>query len=258
MKTEIYDGMCEWENTEVVTKTVNTQEPTKTDKEQESIILEKEKPVIWEDYSLENDFWYCNIIRDINNEEYVYNRSWMFIDESSSIHKDTILKFAKIGIVDGYSDGSFQPNLYITRSEFLKIALISHCYEYKNQDPNSLGYTDIDMDSWQAKVVQKAQSLWMINGDIDESWNSVFRPNDIISKAEAIKILMRLSLIESSTLRDLGYKDVTTSWHAKYIMNGESLWLFSAQRDNYIFNPNSGVSREDMVDLISRLVNLYN
>jgi hypothetical protein len=69
------------------------------------------------------------------------------------------LKFSNIGIVDGFEDGTFKPFQEITRTEFLKIALISHCYEYQNENPESLEYIDVDKTSWQAKVIMKAQNL---------------------------------------------------------------------------------------------------
>jgi hypothetical protein len=79
----------------------------------------------------------------------------------------------------------------------------------------------------------------------------------MISKAEAIKILMRFSLIEAIALEPLSYNDITVSWHEKYIQTGETLGLFDASRDNNIFNPDGLVKREDMIDLVNRLVHLY-
>lgn len=52
-------------------------------------------------YSLTNTFDGCPIIRDINDQEYSYPNSGVFVDEGQSVYKDLILKFAEIGIVDG-------------------------------------------------------------------------------------------------------------------------------------------------------------
>ena len=181
----------------------------------------------------------------------------MFSDEDNSEYRDLIIKFADIGIVDGFEDGSFKPSQEMTRTEFLKVALISHCYEYKDEDPSSLEYRDVDQSSWQAKVIKKAQELGMINGDLDETGNKIFRPDDIISKAEAIKILMRISKIQAQQVEQTTYSDITVAWHTSYIENGEALGLFDAEDDEYSFSPDSGVKREEMVDLIYRLVQLY-
>jgi hypothetical protein len=75
------------------------------------------------------------------------------------VYREEILKFAQIGIVDGYDDGMFKPLQEMTRTEFLKVALISHCFVYRNEDPSSLLYTDVDKSSWQARVIKKAEDL---------------------------------------------------------------------------------------------------
>jgi hypothetical protein len=43
-----------------------------------------------------------------------------------------MLKFTQIGIVNGYDDGEFKPLQEMTRTEFLKVTLISHCYKYRD------------------------------------------------------------------------------------------------------------------------------
>jgi hypothetical protein len=123
------------------------------------------------------------------------------------------LKFAQIGIIDGFEDSTFKPLQEMTRTEFLKIALISHCYEYNNEDTSSLIYTDVDLTSWQARVIKKAESLGMINGDKTEEGIPVFRPNDVITKAEALKILMNISRIDAQEKESLLYTDISVDWH---------------------------------------------
>jgi len=85
----------------------------------------------------------------------------------------------------------------------------------------------------------------------------VFRPNDIISKSEAIKILMKMSGIQSANTAQFSYTDITVGWHMPYIRTWETLWLFDPIKDNWLFHPNDGVTREDMVYLIQRLVSFY-
>ena len=40
---------------------------------------------------------------------------------------------------------------------------------------------------------------------------------------EAVKILMRLSMIRPNVPVELGYSDVTTPWHETYIITGETI-----------------------------------
>jgi hypothetical protein len=97
----------------------------------------------------------------------------------------------------------------------------------------------------------------MINGDRTEEGIPIFRPDDIITKAEATKILMRISLIQAKQPEDLEYSDITVSWHEGYVRTGQTLGIFNPESDGRIFRPDEGVSREDMVYLIERLILLY-
>jgi len=373
-----FDGKCGWESTDTGDSTsseakendveqldsapdeetvneTNKQAQELGTQEDDSQLLQEEQQTLneedssaeevseeWIQYTLANTFDTCPIIRDIQDEWYAYETSGVFSDESISNYTDEILKFSKIGIVDGYDDGSFQPFKDITRTEFLKIVLISHCYEYKNIQEYDLvsQYKDVELSSWQAKVIQKWSELSIINGDtltfdrglidknlwkqysleriqelkrvfvalglyewevngyytedfIDAVYNfqlqqwlmstpydegawfwwdvtraaffekypdstmPMFRPNDIISKAEAVKILMRMSLIEAENPELLWYTDITVDWHIPYVRTGQTLWLFDPTQDNNNFNPDDGVTREDMIHLIQRLVSFY-
>jgi len=42
-----------------------------------------------------------------------------------------------------------------------------------------------------------------------------------------------------------------------YIRSGQTLGLFNPEIDMAIFKPDSGVTREDMVHLITKLISLY-
>lgn len=57
--------------------------------------------------------------------------------------------------------------------------------DYSNADTSKLTFVDVDANSWIAKVVVKAVELNMIDGA-----NKNFRPNDSITRAEAMKMLL--------------------------------------------------------------------
>lgn len=206
--------------------------------------------------SIENDFRACSIIDQLTGDN-IPSKTGVFIDESSFNFSQSIGKFAQTGIVSGFADGSFGPKKNITRAEFLKVVLQTHCIEYDDEDTSNLKFIDVDIASWQARVISRAQGLGIINGDVDSAGNPVFRQNDVISKIEALKILLNLSKIASLNPQSLQYNDITVDWHAPYAITAQSLGLFNPEKDNWVFSPNEGVSREDMVNLIDRLVVLY-
>jgi len=253
----IYDGICWDENSEDIQddKVIPEEENNNLEEEQVNIDKEQVSDETFIDFTIENSFETCSIIDDIQNPLYDY-RWENYSDTALTKFESQIDKFTQIGIVDGYDDGWFKPFREMSRAEFLKVALISHCYTYRELEWFT-PYEDVISNTWQARVIQKAESLWMINGDTTDSWVPVFRPDDIISKAEAIKILMRLSFIQAEETSLTNYSDITVEWHKKYIENGEALGLFNAESGEYIFKPDSWVQRQDMVDLISRLIQLY-
>lgn len=68
-------------------------------------------------------------------------------------------------------------------------------------------------------MIEKSQSLKMVNG----YENGTFQADTEISKAEAVKILMRLSFVYAKTPVDLQYEDVKVNWHQNYVRTGETL-----------------------------------
>lgn len=228
---DLYDGTCEItmvppqekENTFVPTDGIPLPEqetPISNPEEETPEIINPENPeTILEKeteegqiYTLKNDFQSCKIIDDILNEQYEYPSDGVFSDEQEAQYKDILLKFSQIGIIDGYDDGNVKPNQKMTRAEFLKVALISHCYTYRELE-GKIEYTDTQVGTWQAKVIEKSQSLKMVNGYED----GTFQANKEISKAEAVKILMRLSFVYAKAPVELQYEDVKVNWHQNYV-----------------------------------------
>lgn len=109
--------------------------------------------------TMQTRFDSCSLVQDIQNQSYAFPSSGVFWDIENTHSQATIRKFAQIGIIDGFPDGSFGPDKEITRAEFLKIVLISHCYDYIRADTTLLPYRDVDKSSWQARVITKAENL---------------------------------------------------------------------------------------------------
>jgi hypothetical protein len=68
---------------------------------------------------------------------------------------------------------------------------------------------------------------------------------------------MNISRIDAQEKESLLYTDISVDWHKWYIQNAQSLGLFDPWIDNNLFDPESWVKREDMVDLIQKLIELY-
>ena len=90
----------------------------------------------------------------------------------------------RMGIIDGYADGTFRPDGPITRAAFTKMAVNFFDYHVKAYDGK---FSDVDGDAWYAGYIQAASELKLIEGFDD----GTFRPNDYITRAQACTIINR-------------------------------------------------------------------
>jgi len=94
-----------------------------------------------------------------------------------------ISTMANGGYVRGYEDGTFRPGNYITRAEFVTIV------SYFTDDPNKVAGSFSDIAGhWAEERIRIATANGWIAGYEDGS----FRPNNYITRAEAITIINRL------------------------------------------------------------------
>lgn len=92
----------------------------------------------------------------------------------------SVSTLAKAGIINGYPDGTFNPNGNITRAEL--VSLISKFFT--EIDVGDSKFSDID-GHWAAKMINEAFVMGIINGYADGS----FKPDQFVTRAEAMKII---------------------------------------------------------------------
>ncbi len=181
------------------------------------------------------------------------NYATSFTDVSGNWAESYINDLASKGIMNGVNStlgnptGAFEPDRSTTRIEMLKIALRTFCYEYKDLAGNE-NFGDVANGSWQARVVERANQL----GIIDAS-NANFRPNDAVSRAEAIKMLLNVgetrtaALTVDSSVTSTVFTDVTTDWQAKYFETARKLGIINGQMvdGNLVARPADAVTRSE-------------
>ena len=126
------------------------------------------------------------------------------------------LRLQDLGILSGYEDGSFRPDNTITRAEFTKIVVCMMDKETEAKSSTGLtGFFDVDIASWYTNYIRYAVNRDILSGYADGS----FRPQNTISVAEAVTIL----------LRTLGYNEdeVGYFWPDNYMSASGSLGLLN-------------------------------
>ncbi len=227
--------------------------------EEKETVVEKDKNMGGEikEYTLANSFDSCTTIDNILNPWYRFEYKTQFYDIWKWILAKKIIQMEKVWVVSWIWEWKFAPLKDISRAEFLKILLRSHCYEYRTTNTENTPFMDVEKGSWQSQVAETARQLDMISGDKNASWEIIFRPNDPISKAEALKMLINTAHLRVNIDISSTYFDLQWTWYESYAKKWEYLKILTPEADYYSFNGNTSVSRWDMVQLISNLLRLY-
>lgn len=101
---------------------------------------------------------------------------------------DEIDLLKTLDIISGYSDGTFRPDRYINRAEFTKIVLTT-IFSEDDLLPAESCFSDVNKDAWYAKYVCTAKTADIIGGYTD----GTFKPNQTITLAEALKIVLKIN-----------------------------------------------------------------
>ena len=157
-----------------------------------------------------------------------------FSDVSHSENEPAIEALEEAGIIEGYSDGTFQPTKSINRAEFVKVLMEA---KYPGESEGSHCFPDVSAD-WYAKYVCTAHDLNIVDGYSD----GTFKPANPINLAEALKVLLETYQISTC-------KSCYELWYEPYYEAAQDLDLLdSVSRD-----PSHELTRGEMAQLIYNL-----
>jgi len=156
------------------------------------------------------------------------------------------------GIINGYPDGSFQPDQEVNRAEILKMLLLGFGYDVPEADSEN-PFSDVETGSWYEGYVLYAYDLEIIAGYADET----FKPAQNVNKVEFLKILTRSYGIDLTDYPvTLLYGDtMMTEWYAPYVQYSKDNELMDVGEDGY-FYPENPVTRGEVAETIYRMINL--
>ncbi len=103
-----------------------------------------------------------------------------FSDVKNQWYSNAVKTMAGLGVIRGYTDGTFQPSREITRAEFVTMAVA--CDTVSEFVPS---FPDVKTGSWAAPYIATAAARGWISGYPDGK----FHPDDKITRAQAVTIL---------------------------------------------------------------------
>lgn len=136
-----------------------------------------------------------NNLFDIENLQY----KSQFADTKDE-YSELVNLFVGAGVIEGYPDNTFKGEEGITRAEFVKILSIMLDIEKSEETVLS----DIS-GHWCEEYINGFSNLGLVNGYPDGS----FKPDGIITRAEAVAVLNRVSGISTNNVDDIILKDVS-------------------------------------------------
>lgn len=164
---------------------------------------------------------------------------------------DAILYLKENNVINGYPDGTFQPERTINRAELMKILVTN---QNLTPDPAVYGNCFPDVtDEWFAPYVCYAKSKDWVSGYPD----GTFKPDGVVNKVEALKMILKSRAVPlPSAVSAMPFSDTSTSdWYAPYVEVAYSLGMLEEQKGGAM-NPAGGMNRGGAGENIYRLLQL--
>lgn len=170
-----------------------------------------------------------------------------FADTRGHWAENYIDALRKRGVVTGKRDGIYDPSGDLTRAEFTKIALNAFQLP-RASSVSEKPFNDVNIDEWYAPYIQAAKQNGIVQGYPDGS----FRPNDPISRVEALKVILETSGLDIENTQANFIDTLTGAWYEKYVsyafQNG-----FISGIGNGEFGPGHPILRSEMAQVVAKL-----
>ena len=182
---------------------------------------------------------------------YVVSIANDFSDIIGQWYEDTVTNAVSKGWIKGYEDGTFKGDNDITRAEF--VAVINRMLDNTTSSTKNM-FTDVASNDWYYEDILKAINLGIINGYED----GTFKPNDNITREDAILVISRLNGLENAT-SNLIPSDINSAsdYAREAVFKLYNLRIVRGDENGKI-NPHNNITRAEAVTIIERTYNTIN
>lgn len=152
------------------------------------------------------------------------------------------------GIIKGFPDGTFCPNESLTRAQ--AAAVMTLAGQLTIEPSGTSPFNDVGEDYWAKGSIAAAVKAGYIKGFPDKT----FHPDETITRAQAITLLLRLSK-QQQTANLPQLRDVTDQyWAAPAIATGLASGMVGLSADGQNYFPDAPFSRIDMAHALGILL----
>lgn len=167
-----------------------------------------------------------------------------FIDIDNHWAYDYIVQLYKLGLIQGYADNTFRPDGAITRAEMVKIVTLMFGIDLVSGLPPK--FKDLKPDMWSLDYINTLSAKGYVTGYSD----GIFGPDKDITRAEALKILLKTSGLDLSSTRAVSFDDVSgDDWFIDYLKFGLDKNIIQGYLDNK-FYPDRPITRAEVCKIV--------
>lgn len=173
-------------------------------------------------------------------------------------HFQAVAHLSDLGVINGYPNGSFQPQKGISRAEAIKILIAADFSQsqignaldwHQAQGHRYATFRDVSINEWFAPYVELAYRYGIIEGYPD----GTFRPQNTINFAEALKIILLTNDVDTRRIRfnetPLLYVK-KGDWFARYFGYAHNKNLINREK---FYHPAQAITRGEFAEIVYRL-----
>lgn len=181
--------------------------------------------------------------------DFVPEVSGMFYDVPSDYWAyEEINYLAGRGIINGYEDGTFKPNNYVTRAQAVVMVVKALGLPLTYQ---SSVFSDVASDYWAKDYINTA----IRNGIISGYSNGTFKPNNYVTRAQMASILAKaFRLTATSSVR---FSDVRNDYWARIEINKVVTAGIANGYSDGTYRPGNSTTRAQMAVFLSRALQRF-
>ena len=171
--------------------------------------------------------------------------------DDNAWYADGIARWTGYSIVEGYDDGSFRANDFLTRAE--AATFLVRLTGYKALAEN-LPFTDVTADRWFYEYVSIAYNAGIVNGTSAYTYS----PNAELTRQEFFVMLARALGLPESDSMDKTFTDAGKigSWALGYINTLVSYGILDGYEDGTL-RPTTNITRGEAMVMLDKTIEVY-
>lgn len=177
-----------------------------------------------------------------------------FADTGNHWARLDLNKLAKLGLIKGFADETYKPDLPVTRAQLAGILSRYLKYEVPSSTFKN-PFTDT-VKHWAETAISAMSEKNIAGGYQDSKGHPIFKPDANVKRAEAVVMLARaLGLNKPSAGFKTGFADIDNHWAKDAIMALEEKGFLGGYQENgqLLFKPENTMNRGEIGALIVRV-----